>query len=289
MPLKNKMNYLDNDIMVLEELTKIPGHPLDAIFRIKFFLLVVCEEGELSIHINGTPYVMKKNDIMLVLPTMLLNNAKRSEDNNIRMIGFSVNFLNRVIKKDRNMERVFYSVYKNPIRTTDGKDHSHLLHHYVALIMDKIEDTEHYYRHDILQHLFAAIFCELLNNLKKHLGDAEDSPERGLRRAHQVFKYFLAELSKDGGMHRSVNYFADRLCYSPKYISSVVKQISGRTALSWINEYAMEQIKTELKYSDKSIKEIADHFNFANQSFFGKYVKAHVGMSPARYRNTGEE
>ena len=94
----------------------------------------------------------------------------------------------------------------------------------------------------------------------------------------------MAELSKDGGMHRSVSYFANQLCYSPKYVSSVVKQVSGRTALEWIDEYAMEQIKIQLKHSDKSIKEIADNLNFSNQTFFGKYVKAHLGMSPARYR-----
>lgn len=285
MPLKNRMNYLDNDIMVSEELTQIPGnHPLDTAFRIKFFLLVACEEGEMQIHINGTPYQMKKNDILIILPTMILSNAKRSEDHKLRMIGFSINFLNRVIKKESGMERMFYNIYKNPIRSIEGKDHSHLLHHYVALIMGKINETDHYYRHDVLQTLFAAMFYEMLNNLRKHLGDVEETPGRGMRRAHQVFKQFLNEISKDGGMHRSVNYFADRLCYSPKYVSSVVKEVSGRTALEWINEYAMEQIKQELKYSDKSIKEIADHFNFANQSFFGKYVKAHVGMSPAKYR-----
>ena len=54
-------------------------------------------------------------------------------------------------------------------------------------------------------------------------------------------------------------------------------------------ESAIEHIKYRLKHSDKSIKEIAEEFNFPNQSFFGKYVKSYLGMSPARYRNTKEE
>ena len=66
----------------------------------------------------------------------------------------------------------------------------------------------------------------------------------------------------------------------------MVKQSSGRTALDWINEYAIQHIKFELKHSTQSMKEIAEKFNFPNQSFFGKYVKAHLGMSPARYRNS---
>lgn len=284
-PLKSRMDYLDNDILVSDKLENIPVNTLDKAFRINFFLLVACEEGEMHLQINGDSYQMKENDILIVLPTMLISDVKRSEKHTIRMVGFSTNFLHRILKKDRNTERMFYSVYKKPIRSTDGRDANPLAHHYMALIISKIRDTNHYYRHEALQYLFSALFCEMMNELKSHLGDEETGkPDKSLRRAHQVFRQFLLELSRDGGMHRSVNYFADRLCYSPKYVSSVVKQVSGRTALDWINEYAMDQIKVQLKHSDLSIKEIADRFNFANQSFFGKYVKAHVGTSPAKYR-----
>lgn len=56
-----------------------------------------------------------------------------------------------------------------------------------------------------------------------------------------------------------------------------------------INEYTMEHIKYQLRNSDKSIKEIAEEFNFPNQSFFGKYVKAHLGVSPQQYRDEKEK
>ena len=99
-----------------------------------------------------------------------------------------------------------------------------------------------------------------------------------------IFRKFLEKVSEDDGTHRSVSYYADILCYSPKHLSTVVKKISGRTPLSIINEHAMECIKYELKHSGKSIKEIADQFDFPNQSFFGKFVKNHIGMSPLQYR-----
>ena len=83
-------------------------------------------------------------------------------------------------------------------------------------------------------------------------------------------------LSKDNGIHRSVGYYADALCYSPKHFSKVIKQACGRTPLDLINENAIEHIKYRLKHSDKSIKEIAEEFDFPNQSFFGKYVKSYL-------------
>ena len=96
-------------------------------------------------------------------------------------------------------------------------------------------------------------------------------------------------MNEDDGTHRSVAYYADQLCYSAKHLSTVIKKISGRGPLTIINEHAIECIKYELKHSDKSIKEIAIHFDFVNPSFFGKYVKQRLGMSPLQYRNEEEK
>lgn len=95
----------------------------------------------------------------------------------------------------------------------------------------------------------------------------------------------MEELMSDNGQHRSVSYYADKLCYSPKYLSRIVKQIRGKNALSIINEHAVECIKYELKYSSKSIKEIALDLDFPNLSFFTKYTKKHLGMTPTQFRS----
>lgn len=139
--------------------------------------------------------------------------------------------------------------------------------------------------------MFSAIFCEMLGHLNKEVNPSEmtvDTKE-SIKQSDYILRKFIEMLSKDNGIHRSVGYYADALCYSPKHFSKVIKQACGRTPLDLINENAIEHIKYRLKHSDKSIKEIAEEFNFPNQSFFGKYVKSYLGMSPARYRNTKEE
>ena len=83
---------------------------------------------------------------------------------------------------------------------------------------------------------------------------------------------------------RSISYYAGKLCVTPKYLSTVCKKVSGKTAFEWINDYVVEDIKYFLKYSNKSIKEISEHQDFPNISFFGKYVKTHLGTSPTDYR-----
>lgn len=83
---------------------------------------------------------------------------------------------------------------------------------------------------------------------------------------------------------RSVSYYANRLFVTSKYLSAVCKENSGETASDLITCYVMKDIVCLLKSPDKSIKEIANELNFATLSFFGKYVKRNLGLSPKEYR-----
>ena len=110
-----------------------------------------------------------------------------------------------------------------------------------------------------------------------------------MNRSIIIARDFIQMVNADNGSHRSVSYYADRLFYSPKYLCTIVRQVTGKTPIQIINEHAIKEIKQKLKNSDLSIKEIADYFDFSNPSFFGKYVKNHLGISPLQYRLKEED
>ena len=85
---------------------------------------------------------------------------------------------------------------------------------------------------------------------------------------------------------RSISYYADRLCVTPKYLSQIVRKVSGRFAGDWITDYVILEAKALLKSRKYTIQQIADRLNFANQSFFGKYFKEKVGCSTSEYQKT---
>lgn len=92
----------------------------------------------------------------------------------------------------------------------------------------------------------------------------------------------MEALTSDNGRHRTLAYYAEQFNYSPKYLSRIIKQVSGKNALTLIHENAIECIIHELRYSNKSIKEIAIAFEFSNISFFAQYVKKHLGDTGGR-------
>ena len=98
---------------------------------------------------------------------------------------------------------------------------------------------------------------------------------------------FLFLLSEDRCQHRSVSFYADKLCVSSKYLSHIVKKETGKTVSKWIKEQLTEQIRNLLLNTSLSCKEIAMRLGFPNTSFFGKFTKEHLGCSPMQYRSNG--
>lgn len=99
-----------------------------------------------------------------------------------------------------------------------------------------------------------------------------------------IFQNFMLSLFRSYRKERDVNFYAKKQHISPRYFSSIIKEKSGSSASYWIVQMVITEAKQLLESSDLSIKEIAAQLNFPTQSFFGKYFKQYVGMSPKDYR-----
>ncbi|WP_298650554.1 helix-turn-helix domain-containing protein [uncultured Proteiniphilum sp.] len=86
--------------------------------------------------------------------------------------------------------------------------------------------------------------------------------------------------------HRGLDFYASKLCLTPKYMSTIIKQTSGKTAGDWIDDYILLEAKALLKSTNMTIQQISDELNFPSQSFFGKYFKRLTGVSPKEYRKS---
>jgi AraC-like DNA-binding protein len=149
------------------------------------------------------------------------------------------------------------------------------------VIKKKITDTNNFFRKDLIRTLLLAMFYDVGNIIYRGRNfDKIQIP------SEKLFTRFLRLVQTNCKRERRVSWYAQQLSISPKYLSLVVKQISGRTALEWIENYVTMELRVALKNSTRSIKEIAEDMNFPNQSFLGKYFKEHVGMTPSEYRKS---
>lgn len=109
----------------------------------------------------------------------------------------------------------------------------------------------------------------------------EDKQSRGER----MFVQFVQIVEHNFRQQRQVQWYAARMGVTPKYLCEVISSISRRSPNEWIDKFVTSEIRNQLRHTTKKISVIAQEMNFPTQSFFGKYFKDNVGVSPTEYRN----
>lgn len=273
----HNLKYNDGEICFADNITSIPG--LMSQFRVNFIAYVIVLEGSLTLELNTVPYQLEKNCSLFVDRKMVITGVKHSEDFRCVIcalstdIGFS--FFNKSL-----MQSVMH-LLANPVITMN-QDEVDLMLKYYELLVFKMDHPEMNFARETVRDIIRCFAYDLLSNITKHFSQSDGDDM--LRQSDRIFRKFMLLLAENSNVNRSVKSYADELCVSPKYLTSVCRKHSDSTASELIATSVMSRVKQLLLYSDLSIKEVAGEMGFDNLSFFGKYVKKHLGLSPNHYR-----
>jgi AraC-like DNA-binding protein len=168
----------------------------------------------------------------------------------------------------------------------------HLRHFQLRLQPDELEylDQLHLmlYRHLRQQDGSSQVTLHLLSAFLwyvDHLWSRQEQTYRESQtREQRLFTDFIQLVSEFAPEHHTIDYYASRLCITPRYMSTIIKQVSGKSAKQWIDDALVTRIKIELKHTDKSVARICDEMNFPNPSFLTKFFKRMTGMTPREFR-----
>lgn len=279
--LKNHFSpdYTDGDILFVEDLP-LPDDNAPQTVKLDAILLVFGETGSADVVVDETIYTLSADDLLIVGPDHVIRRQTTSPDFRGCAVFLSTRQYQGLLRYERSVwERAFY-IFKNPLlhMTPEQRESMRV---YRSLLKFKMKNNSGYYHKEVMLSLLQAFFYDLLSMLGT-LVVSNDT--RGVRQGDVLFRRFMELLSSQEVKPRFVYWYAERLNVSTKYLSAVCKSVSGKTATEIINAFVVEDIRRRLEYSDKSIKEIALELDFPSISFFGKYVKAHLGVSPKEYR-----
>lgn len=131
-----------------------------------------------------------------------------------------------------------------------------------------------------------SLIYQMLQLRANHIDKPVASDSGSQSRQSVYVQEFMRQLQVHHTRQRSISFYAERLCISPKYLSHLVKEATGRSATEWIAEMVVQEAKNQLRFSHKNIQQVAYALNFSTQSSFGKYFKHVTGMSPTEYQKT---
>lgn len=257
------------------EVFRFPG-------RLDAFVIGVCTEGETTFTSNLKEYRLKKDSLFIIGPKHILQ--IQSDDRfKAHVIVITPDFLRRINIDTKHMMPLFLQFGSRPCMELTHKECTSL-RSFISMVEQELEGPETDFAVEIVGGLIAATIYKVGDILTHYIEEHPELENPMHNRAEEYFKQFTELLGEHYTHERSVGYYARQLCITPKYLTTLIKRISGKSVSEWIDSYVILEAKTLLKYSNMSVQEIAYYLNFPNQSFFGSYFKRNTGMSPSQYK-----
>lgn len=242
--------------------------------------LLFCRQGNVEIALNHELYELNGGDILICFPGDVMQVDRYRQE-------FSGCYLSILLKLSNHLFQFSSQDWKisSMIREIHllslGDDNIRLLLSYFNLFNNRLHHSALIDDSIGLYDLIASFIRDFLSIAEKMQHRTENT---NISASNILFNKFIRILYSTSPQKQAIEYYADRLCVTPKYLSAICKEVAGETASTLINRCLMAEILNQLRNRTKPIQTIADELGFANQSFFGKYVKAHLGMTASQFR-----
>lgn len=250
--------------------------------RLNALIIGVGTEGETSLTSNLQEFRLKKDSLFIFSPKHILQ-VQSNNRFNAHLIVIAPDFLKRINIDTKRMMPLFLQFGSLPcMELTHAESQS--LRSFISMVEQELKGSETDFSSEIIGGLIAATIYKVGDILTHYLTEHPEVDSPIHNRAEEYFRQFTELLGEHYKHERSVGFYARQLCITPKYLTTLIKRISGKSVSEWIDNYVILEAKTLLKYSNMSVQEIAYYLNFPNQSFFGSYFKRNAGMSPSQYK-----
>ena len=254
--------------------------------RFNGFMVFYCLEGSFTLDINLNSYEVSEGSLIVYTPGNIARVAEmdRSELSKLRFVLVaSTEAFMTGIRMDFNQlyEDSLLALENHCIRLSESEK---LLMKKYRDLAQTLLDLDMPNKVEAVKSLGTSIFYLLGTMWSNRIDEAHKELPARARRANTLFANFLRLVSAHHRKEHKIDFYADNLLLTPKYLSKFVKEVSGRTASEWIDSFIILDVKNLLKYSDLSIKEIAYSMHFASVPSFYKFFQKMTGLTPAAYR-----
>ncbi|WP_314244762.1 helix-turn-helix transcriptional regulator [Empedobacter tilapiae] len=240
-------------------------------------LIGVVLKGSMKTQIHFSEYEVQEGDIAIVPPQIMIETKFLSEDAEIVTIGLSLDFISTfpILREFVMNDQIRWQ----PIIRLNQEEL--LLQEELIKLIEKVYDKKQSsHKAEMLKHLVMS----LIHLITEKYQNVPSLKNQTKNRTHEIIDNFYSLVSKYAHKQRNVQFYADKLHLSTQYLSSFLKQNTGKSTLQWIDHVLVLHAKTLLKSSNLSIKEISNELEFTDTSVFCRYFKRNTGISPKLYR-----
>ena len=273
-----------DELVVMENIGTVPS---GVVCLQNHGVIFFITEGRAQLEYDGHVVQLQKNDLFLYMVHSTATNFMASSDFNCRQIWFSrselwnIDIYNLISVADMSQLKLHPVVHLSD-------DDIKLCDTYFQLLCSRMKSSTSALTPDIVRSLLGTIMLELLSimrrNSERAVEEVRHEDINSSLHKKRIVDDFMRLVEESDGRIRRVDEFASQLNVTPKYLSTILKEVMNRRPSNYIQLYTLKAIERRLRFTDMTMQEIANDLNFPNPSFFGKYCKEHLGMTPLEYR-----
>ena len=247
--------------------------------RIEETVVIFVKSGEARVELNFINYDLKCGAVLTVVPQSTIKCHAVTDDFCVSLLCFDQGFGVEAIPRPEPSYFDFIRSY--PLGSMPAPRREPI-HASIANVVYFLYENDGKHRMLIVKNIVQSVLLEIYDDVKKKF--LSDRP-RTVDRQHDLFMQFIHLVHQYGDKHRDVMFFAGKLCITTRYLASIVHNIAGETAKDIIDRHCVQEIKSLLRTTNRSIQSIAIELDFPDQSFFTRYFKKLVGKTPKEFRS----
>ena len=228
---------------------------------------MLCMQGEGSFVFNEHCYHIVKNDLVVMPYPHRARNLAAHPDMKVEWFAADYKFLQNQLPSNNYSIGGSISLNHNPVIPLSEEHAVRILDDFHRL-RERMENRQAMFYREMMGSLCLTMMYDIFESHSQRDNTSEQSDRTG---------YIVK---------RSVNYYAESLNVSPKYLSTTIKRLTGHSVTSFIDRATVPILKNLLEDERMSLTQIAERMNFASLSYFSRYCTKHLGMPPSDYRRS---
>ena len=244
--------------------------------KFMFTLVMICKEGSIRVCVNLMDMEVKANEALLITPGSIMEKVDFDPESKIMMMSFA---------DDKDQETLSFApaslrkYFLRPMVIRGSKRDIEEVENIYRLMHRTLEREHTEFTKEIILHYLQIMTCLFMEQKERFALEDNNKPSR----KEEIVLDFIQEVHDHCYENRELKYYADRLCLTPSYLAHLISEVSGKHASQWIRDAVILEAKALLRSGNYTVQQVSFMLNFPNQSFFGKYFKAAVGVSPRQY------
>lgn len=242
--------------------------------------ILFCRRGSATVTVDQLRDRVTRDTLLLLLPGSILHLNERTDDFRVRFCAFSLElFSEAAYRLDPSFSHILHehAIIRLPDRIIEG------VRNWFQMASYTYRDRGNIFRNTIIRNRLQNVLLEAFDKTQRFAPDVHS--QTGTTRQADLFQRFVALVHEHCTEQREVAFYADRLCISTRYLSTIIRSVAHSTAKEFIDRSVVLEIKMLLGSTELSVQEIAYRLHFPDQSYLGRFFKKHTGVSPTEFRN----